>query len=121
VSKTEDWIGRELNRNRVEPASEDFYQGVWNRIRAAGGTPSVPGLDRSPASLGTACWRALPVFAALLLVIGLYAWVYPPESGNRTMHSAESYVLDSDNSLSDSDLLYQIILSARVSEREAEP
>jgi len=121
VNKNEDWIDRELNGSRVEPASEDFYHGVWNRIRSAGNTYSIPGSDRLPVSIGTACWKALPVFAALLLVISLYAWFYPPEPGSRTMHSAESYVLDSDNSLSDTDLWYQVMQSSRISEKEAEP
>ena len=114
-------VKRELNREQAEPASENFYRGIWNRIRAGEHASPVGNADDGLVPIGLACWRALPAFAALLLAITAYAWFYPPDSGRQPGASAESYVLDSDNAPSDTDLLYQIMHSTRASELETKP
>jgi len=117
----QDWIRSELKRDRVEPASDEFYRGVWNRIRAAKPAPAILGPGKPLVSIGLACWRAVPVLSALVLLIALYGWFYPPDFGGQTATSLESYVLDADTAPSNADLLYQIMHTTHVSELEAEP
>ena len=117
----QDRIGRELNREHIEPASEHFYRGIWSRIQAAETASRAGGAEKGFISIGLACWRALPAFVALLLIVTAYAWFYPPDSGGQDGVSAESYVLDSDYAPSDTDLLYQIMHSTHVSELETKP
>jgi hypothetical protein len=117
----QDTIKRELNRERIEPASEDFYRGIWSRIKAKDRAFPAARADNNFVSIGLACWRSLPVFATLLLIVTAYAWFYPPDSGNLAGISAESYVLDSDNAPSTTDLLYQIMHSMHFSELETKP
>ena len=116
-----DMIKRELDREHIEPASEDFYRGIWSRIKAKERPFPVANADKTFVSIGLACWRALPAFAALLLIVTAYAWFYPPDAGSQAGISVESYVLDSDSAPSDTDLLYQIMHSTHVSELETKP
>ncbi len=116
----QDWIRRELTRDRIEPASEEFYRGVWSRIRAAKAAHTIPERARPLVSIGLACWRAVPIMSALVLLIALYGWFYPPDFGQVTT-SVEPYIMDTDTAPSKSDLLYEIMHSTHVSESEAEP
>ena len=120
-SDWQDWIRRELTQDHVAPASEDFYHGIWNRIRAAERTSSIHSPGRPLSSIGLACWRAVPVLAALLLTIALYAWFYPPDFRGEIPTSIESYVLDADDDPSNTTLFYQIMHPSHASELEAEP
>lgn len=116
----QDLIKRELNRERIEPASENFYRGIWSRIKTKKLAFPAADADKPLVPIGLACWRALPVCAALILIVTAYAWFSPPDSASRAGISAESYVLDSDNAPSDTDLLYQI-MDTQVPELETKP
>ncbi len=116
----QDWIRRELTRDRIEPASEEFYRGVWGRIGTAKAAHSIPEPARPLVSIGLACWRAVPIMSALVLLIALYGWFYPPDFGQVTT-SVEPYIMDTDSAPSKSDLLYEIMHFTHVSESEAEP
>ena len=116
----QDWVRRAMAGEHVEPASEDFYRGVWNRIRATERGSSVASVT-PVLSLGWACWKAVPVCAALVLLVFLYSWRYPPNNIGPVPGSTESYVLDSDTAPSDEDLLYNIMHNAQTSELETAP
>ncbi len=112
-----DWIRREMPGEHVEPVSDDFYRGVWKRIRAAESRSLIE--SATPVlSLGRACWKAVPACAALVLLVLLYSWRYPPNDIEPVSGTAEFYVLDSDAAPSDTDLLYQIMHNSQASELE---
>ena len=115
----QDWIGSELRQPPVEPASEEFYRGVWRRINTE--NPSLSPQKWAPASIGLACWRAVPVLSALVLLIALFGWFYPPDFGGQTTISAEAYALDADTAPSNSELFYQIMHETDAAGSEAEP
>jgi len=117
----QDWIRRELKQDPLSPASEDFYHDVWTRIRATERGSSIQRPDAPLASIGLACWRAVPVLATLLLIVALYAWFYPPELREQIPASFESYVLDTDDAPSNTDLFYQITHTAHSLKLETEP
>ena len=118
--KDYDWIGRELRRSQIEPASEDFYQEVWKRIRTAERASLFSRRDNPIISIGAVCWKAFPIFAALLLVVGWLTWFYPPDFGRHATSAEEIYALDSDVSLSDAGLFYQIVRGGHTSAMEGE-
>ncbi len=117
----EEWICKELRRDSLGAASEEFYRGVWRRIKAAEKTPSAYRLGKSPITMELACWRAVPVLSALVLVAALFVWFYPPDFGANITNPAEAYVLDEDTAPSNSDLFYQIMYNTHISGLEAEP
>jgi len=116
ADRASEWLRRELARRQVEPASEEFYQGAWRRIRAAGRREEA-GIGRL-ALLGAACWRWLPASALLLLIFLLYDAYNPVDVHPDLVGSAESFVVDETPSLSDGALLYQITHSVPVSPAE---
>lgn len=108
--KNDNWLDRvrgDLTHAPVEPASEEFYRGIWSLIRRENAAilMSRPG---PLAALGTACWRMAPVFASLLLLAALYGWFYPPAAPRRTP-PVEWYALDPDRDPTEADLLYETI------------
>jgi hypothetical protein len=115
----EGWIQDNLAGDRIEPADDGFYHGVWIRIRTA--KPESRALINPLFSVGAACWRAVPAFAALLLIIAAYGWFYPPDLGGRIATADESYVLDANAAPSNTELFYRIMHTARDSETETEP
>lgn len=102
-----DRVRSDLAHAPVEPASEEFFRGIWDRIRhhEAEVVSSRPG---PLVALGTACWRMAPVFASLLLLAALYGWFYPPAAPPQTS-SVEWYALDPDRDPTEADLLFETI------------
>jgi hypothetical protein len=114
----DDLIRRELTRPETGPAHEDFYRGVWNRIRDINARAEMPVPSTRFAVLGEMCWRSAPLFAALLLVLSAWIWFHPADPHPEIMASSESYVLDTEEAPSNSSLLYQITHTAQPSETE---
>jgi hypothetical protein len=117
----EEWMRRQMAEDRIEPASESFYHRAWIRIRAAKPASSVRSMSRPLVSIGTACWRSVPAFAALVLIIALYGWFNPPDFRGQISAASESYVLDANAAPNNTELFYQIMNASQVSEPEAEP
>jgi len=119
TDKWRDLVQQELTRPEAGPASESFYRGVWSRIRACESASRAPAQSSPLVSLGGACWRSAPIFAVLLLVLSLWIWYYPPDLHPDIMESSESFVLDTENTPSNTSLLYQIVHAVPVSESES--
>lgn len=115
-----EWIHSQLKTDPIEPASDDFYEGVWKRIGEQESSLSHQGRRFLPDALGAACWKAAPLFAASLLGILLYGWLYPPEMNGRTSF-IESYVCDAGSVPSDGTLMYQILNVEAGIESEEKP
>jgi hypothetical protein len=118
----EEWLRSTMAEDRIESASESFYHMAWSRIRTA--TPASParGLSTPLSSIGTACWRSVPAFAALLLIVALYGWFYPPDFHGQISGISESFVMDASAVPSNTELFYQIMnTTSQASEPETEP
>ena len=115
-------ISQELNRDTIGSAPESFYQGVWHRILEIKQTALTAGDPEKPLiSFGMVCWKSVPVYGALLLVLSILFWYNPPVSTEQGLDSAESYVLDAGEIPNDDDLLYQIIFPSDTQESEKNP
>jgi len=107
-----DQVHRELTRERMNPAPESFYEGVWHRIRNKQQAAAPERNYRNArVSFGVVCWRAVPVLGAFLLAASLYLWDSPLETETQSPNTVESYVLDSGEIPTNGDLLYQIMFS----------
>jgi hypothetical protein len=117
----EEWVRNQMAEDRIEQASDSFYHNTWIRIRTA--TPASPARSAiGPlASIGTACWRSIPAFAALLLIIALYCWFYPPDSLGRILTTPDSEMLNINADQSNTELFYQIMNTSQASEAENQP
>jgi hypothetical protein len=117
----EEWMRSKMTEDRIEPASEGFYHNVWIRIRTAKPASVVHSLSNPLTSIGTACWRSVPAFAALLLVVALYGWFYPPDIHGRISMTSESEAMDVNAVSNGTELFYQIMNAAQATEPETEP
>ena len=117
TGKWRDMIQRELMRPDAGPASENFYRGVWRRIEARSAS-EARGRQTLVYSFGRVCWKSVPIFVALLLVLSFWMWYSPPNLRPDIMGSSESFVLDAEDAPSNTSLLYQIMYAAPVSESE---
>jgi hypothetical protein len=118
----EEWIRSKMTDDRIEPASESFYHRTWSRIRTTTPASTVYGLSLPLTSIGTACWRSVPVCAALLLIIAVYGWFYPPDFSGPVSETSELYVMDANAVPSGARLFYQIMnTTSQASEPETEP
>jgi hypothetical protein len=117
MDRWEEWVRNNIGEDRIEPASEGFYHNAWIRIRTA----KACRLNNPLVSIGTACWRSVPAFAALLLLIAVYGWFYPPDIHGRIMMTSELEILDANNVPNNTELFYQIMNTPQASELETEP
>jgi hypothetical protein len=118
----EEWLRSTMAEDRIEPASESFYHRVWSRIRTATPASATHSESIPLASIGTACWRSVPAFAALLLIVALYGWFNPPDFHGQISEISELYAMDANAVPSNTELFYQIMNNtSQVSEPEAEP
>lgn len=116
-----EWIRRQLQTGPLEPASEEFYEGVWQRIRKQASSLPMHGRRTFPEALRTACWQTAPLLAASLLGILLYAWYAPPEMNGPRASAMDSYVWDAALPPSDAALIYQILNVEPGAGTEAQP
>ena len=114
-----DRIGRELTRDAVNPAPEEFYRGVWARIRRVQSEKARHPLASPFLELSRACWRSIPAFAALVVVLCILLWYVPFETAPETSSSAfDTLVMDSEEAPTNDSLLYQIVHTSAVSDQE---
>ena len=118
TDKWRDLVQRELTRPETEPASEGFYRGVWGRIKALESDSRVAARSGLLVSLGGACWKSAPILAVLVLVLSLWIWYSPPDVHPAIMESSESFVLDTQDTPTNTSLLYQIVHAAPLSDSE---
>ena len=101
-----EWVRQEMGRLKIEPASEEFYEGIRRRIHEIQGKQRRP-VDRL-SRLGAACWQSLPVYALLLILVFLYNAFRPVDVQPDVFGMTEAYVVDQDAPVSDNALFYHI-------------
>jgi hypothetical protein len=116
-----DWIHRRLKTDSIEPACDDFYAGVWEKIHKQESALLGQGKPSLSYALGAACWKAAPIFAGSVLGILIYGWFYPPEMNGQLTSSVDAYVWDAGAVPSHGSLIYQILNSEPGVEAEAKP
>jgi hypothetical protein len=118
--KKEPWhdrIRRDLAHDPLRPAADDFYEKVWNRIRAVkSAEPAKPPI-RPLFAVGQACWKAMPAAVALTLAFSIYLWSNFPDWSKIDL-PANSSLLEAEEAPTHNDVLYQILNSPEVPQTE---